>query len=174
MVHRFVGIYLSDQVLVFQRVDNTIYRVNHNLVHFVESYAVLITFCHFILIYLVNSITHPLIDQDRCWKSFVIINKLIAIDILFKETKPGLVFVSLHGDFCYAAFSLTFTSTPLTAKEFQGQEFNTVWQATLLRYDWIALPLNDINFAINTVTMIRHYHIFFIFIGSRAHQVTCK
>lgn len=96
MVHRFVGIYLSDQVLVFQRVDNTIYRINHNLVHFVESYAVLITFCHFILIYLVNSITHPLINQDRCWKSFVIINKLIAIDILFKETKPGLVFVSLH------------------------------------------------------------------------------
>lgn len=60
----------------------------------------------------------------------------------------------MYGDFC-STVSLMSTSTPSTAKEFQGQEFNTVWQATLRRYDRITLPFNyTISTIINNILLV--------------------
>lgn len=66
-----------------------------------------------------------------------------------------------------SSFSNAYISALFTAKEFQGQEFNTVWQVTLLRYDWIIFSYIDFNN--DTVTVIRSswqpaFHMFWPFL----------
>jgi len=88
-----------------------------------------------------------------CYQRQVNCHRLIKESWILIVFDTGYLFVYLYGDFC-SAVSLMSTSTPSTAKEFQGQEFNTVWQATLRRYDLITLPFN--------YTVYRYYNILLV------------